>query len=419
MAGRHVETAALVERLFQEQSSRLVAHFTRRLGAANLELAEEVVQDALVQALQRWPYTGVPSNPAGWLYRVALNRAVDAMRRRKWFGDRAADVAREFRRHAARSDTSVSPFDDDELRLVLMCCHPSLPAGGRVALSLKTVGGLSAAEIGRALLCDTRAVEQRLARARAEICRRGLTMDLPAGRALAPRLRAALDVIYLLFNEGYSAHVGDDLIRADLCRQAIRLARLIADAGNVATPESQALVALLSFHAARAPARVDDRGELVTLDNQDRSRWDRELLAQAFTYFERSMRGARETPLHLQAAIAATHAAAGSAEATDWAAILELYDALVARAPSPVACLNRAVAVSKVHGPRAALEALRPIARDRSLRRTHLLPAIAGGLHAQLGEYGKARRLYRAALTLKASEPERRFLTRQIEELGR
>lgn len=416
MAGSGPGAPALVERLFQEQSGRLVSCFTRRLGPAHLDLAEEVVQDALLQALQRWPYCGVPSNPAGWLYRVALNAALDAIRRRRWMGAHAEEIARELRRLPAASGKGLGAADDDELRMVLMCCHPALARGSRVALSLRTVGGLSAAEIGRALFSDTRAIEQRLARARADIRRARLSMELPSGRALAPRIRAALDVVYLLFNEGYTAHGGANLIRADLCRQALRLGRLIADARDVGTPDADALVALMSFHAARSPARVDAAGEMVLLDDQDRSRWDQDLIAQGVAYFRRSMRGETESAFHLQAAIAATHAAAPAASQTDWIAILELYDALIEREPSPIARLHRTVAVSKVRGPRAGLDAIRAIANNRSLGRTHLLPAITADLHAQLGHRAEARRHYRTALALKSTEPERRFLERRLRD---
>ena len=416
---------ALIGRLFRTEAGRLIAHFTRRFGPSQLDLAEEVVQDALVQALQLWPYRGVPRNPTGWLYRVACNRALDVLRRRSAFGARAAEIARALARdrddadRPDRRERRLRAVEDDELAMVLMCCHPSLTREAQVTLSLKTVCGLSVGEIARALLCDERSVAQRLVRAKRRIRARRVSFEMPVGRALAARVESAVDVIYLLFNEGYAASSGDDIVRADLCREALRLGLRLADAPAVATPRVHALVALMALHAARAPARRDSAGDLVLLEDQDRSAWDRDLLALGFEHLQRSMNGPAVTPLHLQAAIAATHASAPTADATDWRTILELYDELVAVEPSPVARLNRAVAVAKVHGPRAGLAALSPLARERALARYYLLPAVRGDLLARAGDVENARRAYRLALSRPCSNPERRFLESRLRRIVR
>lgn len=322
-------TPELVDRLFRTQAGRLVAHFARRFGPTHLDLAEEVVQDALVKALQRWPWSGVPANPEGWLFRVACHGALDIIRRRRAFGTKAPEIARAIAADRRGVEAGAGELDaalaDDELRMVLMCCHPELPADARVALSLRTVGGLGVDEIARALLADPRAIAQRLVRARRRIRDLGLTFDLPLGAALAGRVDSALDVIYLLFNEGHGALAGDDLVRVDLCREALRLGRLVADAPAVSTPRAHALVSLMAFHASRLPARVGPDGELALLEDQDRRLWDAALISLGFRHLDASLAADEQTAFHLQAAIAATHASAAEAAATDWPRILDLY----------------------------------------------------------------------------------------------
>jgi RNA polymerase sigma-70 factor (ECF subfamily) len=414
------DAAPLVDRLFRTQAGRLVAYFTRRLGPRHLDLAEEVVQDALVKALQQWPFTGVPANPVGWLFRVASNQALDAVRRRAALRSRAGTIARAIARDSVDAGApGEGAMADDELRLVLLCCHPSLSREGRVALSLKTAAGFSVGEIARALLSDERAIAQRLVRAKRRLRELSAPIELPSGRALRARVDSALDVIYLLFNEGYGACAGDNLVRADLCREALRLGCLLAGATEIASPKAHALVAMMAFHAAREAARVDARGELVRLEDQDRSRWDPRLVALGFAHLERSMTGDRESPFHLQAAIAATHASAQSGSSTDWATILDLYDALAAIDGSPIVRLNRAVAVSKVRGAAAGLAALAPLGREPALRRYYLLPAVRAELLARAGLAAQARRAYRNALACPCSSPERRFLEARLAELCR
>jgi len=295
---------------------------------------------------------------------------------------------------------------------------PEMSRDSSVALSLKICCGFSVREIARAFLAEESAIAQRLVRAKRQIQERRLSLDMPGGEDLQLRLDAVLDVVYFLFNEGYAAHEGDVLVRRDFCAEALRLARLIADS-PLNAPKVDALVALMALQAARAPARVDDGGDLVLLDRQDRGLWDRQLLSLGFHYFDRSIRGDTVSEYHVQAAIAATHARSAGSGATDWPAILELYDHLLTVNHSPVVVLNRAVAVSRVHGPGEALAAIDPLCADPKLRDYHLLMALRGHLLLELGRLAEAADAFRAALQCRCSEPERRFLASRLAECRR
>jgi RNA polymerase sigma-70 factor (ECF subfamily) len=404
----------LVDHLFRNRAGQMVAWLTRIFGAAHLDLAEEVVQDALVKALQQWPYTGVPDNPAGWLFRVARNRALDILRRSAAFHDRAPEIAAELERVTDLDTADDHIVDDDELRMVFMCCHPALNRDGRVALSLKTAGGFSVAEIASAFLASEATVAQRLVRAKRTLRELGVGLELPRGAELTARVDSVLEVIYLLFNEGYNAHAGEALVRHDLCGEALRLGRLVALSSQITAPAAHALVALMAFQAARLPARTDANGEMVLLEEQDRSLWDRRLVAMGFAHFERSAQGPDMTAYHVQAAIAAVHAGAATAAETNWDRILELYDDLIELNPSPIIALNRAVALSKVDGARVALDALAAIEDDEVLSNYYLLPSVKGRLFIELGERGAAAECYRRALARPCTEPERRFLLRRL-----
>jgi len=411
------ETGVLLEHLFRHQAGRMVARLTRLLGPEYVALAEETVQDAMLRALQTWPYQGIPDNAAGWLFRVAHNVAIDALRRDKIFGDKTEAIVGELTRSAghAPDDTGVGEqFRDDELRMIFMCCHPALSRDASVALSLKIIGGFSVREIARAFLSDEAAIAQRLVRAKRQIRDQRLTLDLPSGVELTTRLDSALEVIYFMFNEGYAAQAGAELIRQDLCMEALRLGRLIASA-SIATPRVHALVALMALQGARLPARVDEAGDLVLLADQDRSRWDERLIAIGFHHFDRSIAGADVSEYHVQAAIAATHARAIDSRSVDWPLILELYDQLLSLNASPIVALNRAVAIAKVHGPADALAAVAPLDRDPKLRHYHLLLAVRGQLLLDLGRTDDAAEAFRAALACGCTDPERRLLTRRLE----
>jgi len=395
----------------------MVAHLTRLLGPAHLELAEETVQEAMLRALQTWPYQGAPENAAAWLFRVAHNIAIDAVRRNRTLGEKTGAILAELTLSAAAQPDDPDleeQLRDDELRMIFMCCHPDMARDARVALSLKTVGGFNVREIARAFLADDAAIAQRLVRAKRQIREDRLTLEMPHGPELAARLDSVLEVLYFMFNEGYTAHAGEDLIRQDLCLEALRLGRLVA-ACSIAEPRVDALVALMALEAARLPARVDESGDLILLEDQDHSRWDQGLMALGFHHSYLSISGDEVSEYHVQAAIAATHARAAGPQSRDWPTILELYDQLLSLNQSPVVALNRAVAVAKVHGPAEALAAIDPLANDPKLRGYYLLLAVRGHLLLELGRVTEAAACFRAALECPCSEPERRFLRRKLE----
>lgn len=398
----------------------MVAHLTRLLGPAQLDLAEETVQETMLRALQTWPYKGAPENPAAWLFRVAHNIAIDAVRHRRMLGDKTDAIVAELAQAAsapADHPDLEEQLRDDELRLIFMCCHPEIPRDARVALSLKTVAGFGVREIARAFLAEDAAIAQRLVRAKRQIRDHRLTLDMPRSPELARRLDSVLEVIYFMFNEGYAAHAGEDLIRQDLCLEALRLGRLVA-ASSIAEPRVDALVALLALQAARLPARVDESGDLILLEHQDHSRWDQLLIALGFHHFDRSIAGEEVSEYHVQAAIAATHARATDPQSRDWPMILALHDQLLALNPSPVVALNRAVAVAKVRGAVEALAALEPLKNDPKLRDYYLLLAVRGHLLLEVGRNAEAAVCFRAALECPCSEPERRFLRRKLAGCG-
>jgi RNA polymerase sigma-70 factor (ECF subfamily) len=409
---------SLLEHLFRHQAGRITARLTRLLGPAHVALAEDTVQEAMLRAFQTWPYQGTPSNPAGWLFRVAHNIAIDAVRRDTRFGEQTDAIVAALTSSATSIPTDPDVEEqlrDDELRMIFMCCHPALSREASVALSLKTVGGFGVREIARAFLADDAAVAQRLLRAKRQIRDEQLSLDMPVGRPLAERLDSVLAVIYFTFNEGYAAHAGEDLIRQDLCSEALRLGRLVARA-SIATPRVHALVALMALQAARLAARVDHAGDLVLLDDQDRGHWDQRLIAMGFHHFDRAIAGDEVSEYHVQAAIAATHTRALDPSAVDWPLILSLYDQLLSINPSPVVALNRAVALAKVRGPQDALSVIAPLERDPKLRRYYLLLAVRGQLLLEVGRVADAANAFRSALACSCSDPERRFLQRKVAE---
>jgi RNA polymerase sigma-70 factor, ECF subfamily len=414
------ETGLMLEHLFRHQSSRILAHLTRLLGTVHLELAEEAVQQAMLRALETWPQQGLPENAAAWLYRVAHNAAIDAVRRDRIGGEKSAEFVAALHQSAAIQSADAdleAQLRDDELRLVFMCCHPEIPRDARVVLSLKIAGGFNVREIARAFLADDTAISQRLVRARRRIREQNLTLEMPRGAELNERLDSVLDVIYLMFNEGYAAHEGEDLIRTDLCFEAMRLGRLIASS-SMSAPRVEALMALMALQAARLPARTDEAGDLILLEDQDRGRWDQHLIAIGFHHFDRSIAGEELSEYHAQAAIAATHARAAGRENVDWPVILELYEQLFAMNRSPVVALNRAVAIARVRGAAEALESIEPLGDDPKLRGYYLLLAVRGHLLLDLGRRAEAVACFQEALNCRCSEPEKRFLRRRIQGAG-
>lgn len=415
------DSPVLLDHLFRHQAGRIVARLTRLLGSAHVDLAEESMQEALLRALQTWPYQGVPDNAAGWLFRVAHHVAIDAVRRAHTFGAKTDAIVAELTRSASVAGDETrfeEQIRDDELRMIFMCSHPDIPRDASVALSLKTIGGFSVREIARAFLSEEPAIAQRLVRAKRQIRNGRLALDMPAAAELPRRLGSVLEVIYLMFNEGYAAHEGADLVREDLCFEALRLGGLVA-AAPIATPRVHALVALMALQAARLPARVDDAGDLIRLEDQDRARWDGPLIALGFHHFDLAIAGDDVSEYHVQAAIAATHARAGDPSSLDWPLILQLYDQLMTIGPSPVVALNRAVAVAKVRGPAEALSIVETLAGDPTLRQYHLQLALRGELLLDLGRRDEAATVFQAALACGCSEPVRRFLARKLEACER
>jgi RNA polymerase sigma-70 factor (ECF subfamily) len=410
-----VTVGPLVEHLFRRCAGRLVSSLARALGSRELDLAEEAVQDALVRALQLWPYRGVPRDPEAWLHRVARNRALDALRRR---GRVEESTAPERLAALAPPTRDGSDAGDDELSMVFMCCHPALPFDARVALTLRTVGGLSTDEIAAAFLTSRATVQQRIVRAKRAIAERGLSLELPVDGLPADRRESVLAVLYLMFNEGHAATEGDGLVRAELCAEAIRLARLLADHRELGGPDVDAFLALLLFQASRLDARTGSDGTLTLLQDQNRTRWDHAAIVEGFRRLERATSATRLTRWHVEAGIASGHAAAPSWEATDWVRILDLYDLLAELAPSPVVALNRAVALAMARGPEAGLAALDRIDRT-ALPGSHLLPAARGHLLGMAGRQGEAAVEVRRALLACRSGPVRAYLERRIAELER
>lgn len=398
------------------ESARIVATLTRTVG--DFGLAEDLAQEALAEALEQWPASGVPRNPGAWLTTVAKRRAIDGWRRRERYDDRLAAIAHdlEAEQRAGADATPWDPdlIDDDVLRLVFTACHPVLSREAQVALTLRVVGGLGSEEIASAFLVPTSTVQQRIVRAKQALAAADVPFEVPPRDEFAARLAGVLAVIYLVFTEGHSASTGDRVLRADLAQEAMRLGRVLA-ALVPDEPESLGLVALMELTAARFPARVDGSGAPVPLDRQDRSRWDRTLIAHGRGALERAERVADRQdrglgPYALQAVIAEAHAVAPSVPATDWARIVRAYDALAEVAPSPVVALNRAVAVSMVDGPEAGLAAVDALAGDRRLRMSHLLPSVRGELLARLGRDAEARAQFEEAARLAGNDRERAHL---------
>jgi len=388
-----------------------VASLTRAFGPARLDLAEEVVQDALLRALRVWPYQGVPRSPEAWLRRVARNRALDLLRREGRMEDLVEPAVLD---GLAFSRAPGSGEEDDELALVVLCCHPSLSPDAQVALTLRTVGGLSTDEIAAAFLAERATIQQRIVRAKRALAAEATTLGPPAGLALARRRDAVLAVLYLMFNEGYAATGGEALVRSELCAEAVRLARLAAAHPSLGGPEVEAFLALLLFQSSRLPARQADDGALVLLADQDRTRWDRSLIAEGFHRLQRATETDFVTRWHLEAGIASGHAAASSWEDTDWARILDLYDLLHQTAPSPVVAVNRAVAVALARSPEEGLAALDELQPPPGY---YLLQATRGHLLALAGRPADAAVETRRALMMCRNETVRAHLGRRIEAL--
>jgi RNA polymerase sigma-70 factor (ECF subfamily) len=409
----------LIDHLFRHQAGQMISSLTRHFGVENLELVEDIVQEALLKALQQWPYRGIPENPRGWLWQVAKNRALDVLRREAWMQKKLAgsDGLLEPQQVSAEREAFDHPLGDDQLSMMFIGCHPSLSRDVQVTLLLKTVGGFNVAEIARAFLLPQATIAQRLVRAKNKLRKEAVRFELPSDSEFSQRLDAVLEVLYLIFNEGYDAHMGDSLLRTDLCYEAIYLCRLITENPLGRTPKAHALLALMLLQSSRLNARTNADGDLILLEGQDRSLWDQGMIQSGLFHLGLSAEGGELTEYHLQAGIAAKHAVAKNYESTDWAGILDDYDTLLKTAPSPVVMLNRIVALATVHGVDAGLQELSKLENHSSLQKYHLLYATMGELDERSGNVESAMESYHKALSLTTNEVERRFLEKKLKRM--
>jgi len=404
-----------IEKVYRSDWGRIVATLIRLYG--DFELAEEVAQEAFAAAVDQWRVSGIPEFPRAWIIQAARHKAVDRIRRRVRFAEKLEAIGSQKEPSIDEPDLDASDIPDDRLRLIFTCCHPAIAHDAQVALTLRTLCGLETDEIARAFLVPSATMAQRLVRAQRKIRDAGIPYAVPAVDEIPARLDAVLTVIYLIFNEGYAATRSDTLVRADLCNEAIRLARLVrALMPPQSAPEATALLALMLLHDSRRDARLDDSGDLILLELQDRTLWNRAQIAEAIPLVEEAMRGG-PGPFSLQAGIAALHCHAAKPEDTDWAQIVQLYGLLELLQPSPIVSLNRAVAVAMADGPRPALQLIDNLVAEGNLDGYHLLHAARADMLRRIGSSGEAAKSYARALALVTNDSERRFLERRLREV--
>lgn len=400
----------------------MVATLTGIFGIEYLTLAEDVVQEALIRALQTWPFYGVPKNPAAWIMRASRNLALDVVRREKIFREKEGEIIRLMEEENSAPEAAIFPeqkITDDRLRMMFVCCHPRIPLDAQVALALKTLCGFSVTEIARAFLTTEAAIAKRLTRAKQNIRETRIPFEIPTGEDLASRLDGVLQSLYLLFNEGYKATSGDKLVREDVCHEAIRLTRLLVEHSVGNQPKTHALLALMLMNGARLPARLDGEGNLLRLQEQNRALWDQPMIARGLFHLARSAAGEEISKYHLEAGIAACHGAAKNYALTDWRQILLLYDRLVEFDDSPIVALNRAVALAEIQGPQAGIEAVGQIQNLPSLESYYLMYAVLGDFESRLNHAEAAAAHFRKSLELAEIKSEQAFLSRRLQTCER
>jgi RNA polymerase sigma-70 factor (ECF subfamily) len=404
-----------ITRLYREHYGRILATLIRALG--NFELAEDALQDAFAAAVEQWPRGGVPNNPAAWIASTARHKVIDKARRQSWFRERREEIQRliEFEM-SSDSDDHAETFPDERLRLIFTCCHPAINREAQIALSLRTLCGLTTEEIARAFVTPTATMAQRIVRAQRKIRAAGIPYEVPSGEAMPERLESAMAVIYLVFNEGYAASAGDEVVRKDLCAEAIRLARILA-ALMPHQPEARGLLALMLLHDSRRDARADANGDVILLEDQDRARWDHRQIDEGLALVADAIRGGAPGPYAIQAAIAAEHARAKRYDDIDWARIGQLYAMLLDIQPTPIIALNHAVAVAMAHGLQHGLALIEELEASGELNDYFLMWAAKADLLRRMGSFIEAAAAYRRALEVVSNNADRRFLARRLAEM--
>lgn len=412
---QHINKA--VDHLFRHEAGKMVAVLTRLLGMQNLETAQDIMQDTLLKAMNTWSYKGLPENPAAWLMKAAKNKAIDFLRRQKRFSELSPQYA-----HLLQSEYTLTPtvsqlfleneIADSQLRMIFACCHPAIPGESQVALTLKTLCGLSVSEIAKAFLTHDETIAKRIYRAKEKIKAEKIELEVPQGQQLTQRTDAVLKTLYLLFNEGYNSSHPEQLIREDLCAEAMRLCHLLTEQKLAARPKTKALLSLMCFQASRFTARLDDKGNIIVLKYQDRSKWYRPLIQKGFDYLDAAAEPFEESPYHLEAAIASLHAAAPSFEQTDWKSIYHLYELLYNMQPGPVVAMNKAIASAYLSGRKKALQELQAI---KGLENHHLYYASIGEMYFEMQERGLAKEYFEKAMRLTNSEAEKKLLREKID----
>lgn len=405
-----MQTSQLVDHFFRTEYGKAVSHLTSKFGASNLELAEDSVQEALIKAMQTWPYSQIPDNPTGWIFRVARNKMIDQLRRdQKTNNQEVPESAEEM-----NEDLSLESINDDMVRMMFACCHPSLSQEYQIILTLKILGGLSIREISSSLLKKEETVAKAYTRAKKKFKKDEIKLLLPPAHEIEKRLDIVLKIIYLLFNEGYKSAEGENLIRTELCDDAIRLNRVLIESEICNTPAANALIALMHFHASRFNARTDDEGNVITLEYQDRSKWDQELIRQGLIYLDNASEEGAVNEYLIQAAISATHCRAETFDATDWENILSLYDLQLQITPSPIVELNRVVALEKVHGSLLGVKEIERLEATQFFDEYYLFYAIKSEMLQKLGNNDDAKQALEKAISLTKNEKEKSYLRSKL-----